>query len=136
MTGTLGQAFTWSLDGGIVGLPNLAGRNFSYALGANDSGMVVGISMFSVGSKSQRPIVWQNGVASQLPFPPGYGSGGARAVNASGLAVGSAFTDPFSPRGVIYGAGSAMIITQTTSTGGYFRTALDINDFRPDRRRG
>src|SRR4051812_4033025 len=36
------QAFTWTLSGGIVGLPNLAGRSFCGSNGANDSGIVVG----------------------------------------------------------------------------------------------
>ena len=32
------QAFTWTLGGGIVGLPNLAGRPFAVSNAANDSG--------------------------------------------------------------------------------------------------
>lgn len=126
--GFLAQAFTWTLDGGIVGLPNLAGRNYSYALGANDSGMVVGISQTAVTTGASRlPIVWQNGVASQLPLPAGYGRGDAFGVNASGVAVGSAFS-PSTARGVIYSGGSATIITQTTANGSFFVTAFDIND--------
>ena len=35
------QAFTWSLGGGLVGLPNLAGRNFCLSNNANDNGLVV-----------------------------------------------------------------------------------------------
>ncbi len=121
------HAFTWTLEGGIVGLPNLAGRDWSFALGANDSGMVVGISQTSANSTTRRPIVWQNGVASLLPLPAGYGRGDALGVNASGVAVGSAF-NPSPPRAVIYSGGSATIITQTTASGSYFVTAFGIND--------
>ena len=36
------QAFTWTSYGGIVGLPNLAGRNHAVSNSANDNGVVVG----------------------------------------------------------------------------------------------
>src|SRR6266567_2654145 len=36
------QAFTWTLNGGIVGLPNLAGRSYAVSNSANDNGVVVG----------------------------------------------------------------------------------------------
>ena len=32
------QAFTWTLNGGIVGLPNLAGRSHAVSNSANDNG--------------------------------------------------------------------------------------------------
>ena len=32
------QAFTWTPGGGLVGLPNLAGRSFAVANSANDTG--------------------------------------------------------------------------------------------------
>lgn len=121
------HAFTWTLEGGIVRLPNPAGRDYSYPLGANDSGMVVGNSQTSLNSSTRRPIVWQNGVASLLPLPAGYGRGDAFAVNASGVAAGSAF-NPSSPSAVIYSGGSATIITQTTASGSFFVMAFDIND--------
>ena len=126
--GTLAQAFTWTFSGGIVGLPNLPGRNYSYALSANDSGRIVGVSQTAVTTGASRlPIVWQNGVASQLPLPAGYGRGDAFGVNASGVAVGSAFS-PSTLRGVIYSGGSAAIITQTTVNGSFFVSAFGIND--------
>ncbi len=110
------EAFYWTLEGGIVGLPNLADLNHSRALGANDSGIVVGITQAAAPSgANRRPIVWQNGVASLLPLPAGYGRGDAHDVNASGVAVGSAFGPATAPRGVIYSGGTGTIITQTTS---------------------
>ena len=36
------EAFSWTLNGGIVGLPNLAGRNFFVSNSANDVGVIVG----------------------------------------------------------------------------------------------
>src|SRR4051812_14360320 len=36
------QAFTWTLMGGIVGLPNLSGRSFAVSNSANDNGIAVG----------------------------------------------------------------------------------------------
>src|SRR5438034_10766948 len=36
------QAFTWTLNGGLVPLPNLPARSFAVANGANDKGSVVG----------------------------------------------------------------------------------------------
>lgn len=32
------EAFTWTLEGGIVGLPNLAGRSYAVSNSANDTG--------------------------------------------------------------------------------------------------
>src|SRR5439155_523015 len=36
------HAFSWTLNGGIVGLPDLAGRSYCVSNSANDSGGVVG----------------------------------------------------------------------------------------------
>src|SRR5216117_3783508 len=36
------QAFTWTLNGGVVGLPNLAGRSYAVSNSANDNGIIVG----------------------------------------------------------------------------------------------
>src|ERR1043166_7116884 len=36
------QAFTWTLQGGLVPLPNIPSRNFAVANSANDKGIVVG----------------------------------------------------------------------------------------------
>ena len=32
------EAFTWTLNGGLVGLPNLSGRNYAVSNSANDTG--------------------------------------------------------------------------------------------------
>lgn len=99
------QAFTWTLQGGIV----------------------VGTAATTAFGSGRLPVVWQNGVVSQLPLPPGETLGDANSVNASNVAVGSVDGGSLQ-RGVIYGGGSASIITQTTSNGSYFLTAFGIND--------
>jgi hypothetical protein len=73
------------------------------------------------------PVIWQNGVVSQLPLPVGQTLGDANSVNASAVAVGSVNAGS-DQRGVIYNGGSATIITQTTANGGFFLTAFGIND--------
>ncbi len=121
------HAFTWTQNGGIVGLPDLAGRSFCVSNSANDSGVVVGTGATTVFGSGRLPVVWQNGVASQLPLPAGQTLGDANSVNASNVAVGSVNAGS-DQRGVIYSGGSATIITQTTTNGSFFLTAFGIND--------
>ena len=121
------QAFTWTLQGGIVGLPNLPSRSYAVSNSANDTGIVVGTAATTAFGSGRLPVVWQNGVVSQLPLPPGETLGDANSLNASNVAVGSVDAGSLQ-RGVIYSGGSASIITQTTSNGSYFLTAFGIND--------
>jgi hypothetical protein len=121
------QALSWTLGGGLVGLPNLAGRNYCVSNSANDSGIVVGTGATTAFGSGRLPVVWQNGVVSQLPLPPGQTLGDANHVNSSGVAAGSVNAGSLQ-RGTIYNSGSASIITQTTPGGSYFLTAFGIND--------
>ncbi len=121
------QGFTWTLAGGLVGLPNLAGRNFCVSNSANDTGTVVGTGSTSSFGSGRLPLVWQNGIVSQLPLPSGETLGDANHVNASGVAVGSVNAGT-AQRGAIYSGGSAAIITQTTPGGSFFTTAFGNND--------
>ena len=121
------QAFTWTLKGGIVGLPNLSGRSYCVSNSANDSGVVVGTGATTSFGSDRLPVIWQNGVVSQLPLPPGETLGDANSVNASNVPVGSVDAGS-NQRGVIYSNGSATIITQTTANGSFFLTAFGIND--------
>ena len=77
------QAFTWTLNGGIVRLPNLAGRSYAVSNSANDNGIVVGTAATTFFGTSRLPVIWQNGVVSQLPLPPGETLGDANSVNTS-----------------------------------------------------
>jgi len=121
------QAFSWTLATGIVGLPNLSGRSFGVSNSANDGGIVVGIGATTAFGSSRLPVMWQNGVVSQLPLPSGQTLGDANHVNASGVVVGSVNAGSLQ-RGVIYSGGSASVITQTTPGGSYFLTAFGLND--------
>src|SRR6476646_11833488 len=58
------QAFSWTLQGGIVGLPNLAGRNHAVANGAADQ-TAVGTAATTLFGSDRLPIKWFNGVVSQ-----------------------------------------------------------------------
>src|SRR5207244_7299086 len=121
------QAFTWTINGGIVGLPNLAGRSNAVSNSANDMGIVVGTAANTLFGTDRLPVIWQNGAVSQLPFPPGETLGDANSVNASGVAVGSVDSGSLQ-RGAIYSGGSGTIIMQTTANGSFFVTAFGIND--------
>jgi uncharacterized membrane protein len=121
------QAFTWTLNGGIVGLPNLAGRNHAVSNSANDNGVVVGTAATTLFGSSRLPVIWQNGAVSQLPLPPGETLGDANSVNASNVAAGSVDGGSLQ-RGAIYSGGSGTIIAQTTANGSFFVTAFGIND--------
>lgn len=121
------QAFSWTQNGGIVGLTNLSGFNYCVSNGANDIGFVVGTCATTVFGSGRIPVMWQNGTAMQLPLPAGETIGDANDVNASGLAVGSVNGGSLQ-RGVIYSNGTANVITQTTSGGSFFVTAFRIND--------
>jgi len=121
------QAFTWTLKGGLVPLPNLPSRSFAVSNSANDKGIVVGTGATTFFGSDRLPLIWEDGVVSQLPLPPGETLGDANSVNASMVAVGSVDAGSLQ-RGVIYSGGSATIITQTTPGGSYFLTAIGIND--------
>src|SRR5438132_2529596 len=121
------QAFTWTLKGGIVGLPNLPSRSYAGSNSANDKSVVVGTGAITEFGSSHLPLIWQNGVVSQLPLPVGETLGDANSVNSSNVAVGSVDAGSLQ-RGVIYSGGSATVITQTTTNGSYFLTAFGIND--------
>ena len=121
------QAFSWTQGGGLVALPNLAGRSFAVSNSANDSGIVVGTAATTAFGSGRLPVIWQSGAVSQLPLPAGETLGDANGVNALGVAVGSVDGGSLQ-QAVIYNGGSATVITQTTPTGCFFVTAFGINN--------
>ena len=123
------QAFTWTQGGGLVGLPNLAGRSFAVANSALDTGAgtVVGTAATTAFGSGRLPVIWHGGVVSQLPLPAGETLGDANDINASNIAVGSV-DGGSTQQAVIYNGASATVITQTTSNGSFFVTAFGIND--------
>ena len=113
------QAFSWTLKGGIIGLPNLSGRNHAVANSAAEDGssqVIVGTASTTLFGSDRLPIKWLNGVVSQLPLPPGETIGDANSVNFSGIAVGSVDAGS-NQQGAIYTGGGGGIITQTTPIG-------------------
>lgn len=121
------QAFTWTQGGGIVALPNLAGRAFCVSNAANNTGAVAGTCASTLFGTARLPVIWQNGAVAQLPLPSGETLGDANDVNAAGVAVGSINSGSLQ-RGVVYNGASATVITQTTSNGSFFLTAFGVND--------
>jgi len=53
------HAFSWTLNGGIVGLPDLAGRSYCVSNSANDSGDVVGTAATTVFGSGRLPVIWE-----------------------------------------------------------------------------
>jgi len=127
--GSPSQAFSWTLDGGTVGLPNLASpaRPFAQANAANDMGVIVGTGTTTAFGSNPLPVMWQNGVASQLALPAGETVGRAFGVNNSNVAVGSVNGGSLE-RAAIYANGAASVITAATDTGSFMTTAYAIND--------
>lgn len=121
------QAYTWTQGGGIVGLPNLAGRAFCVSNAANNSGVAVGTGATALSGTARLPVIWQSGVATQLPLPAGETLGDANDINGSGVAVGSVDAGS-TQQAVIYNGANATVITQTTAGGSFFTTAFGIND--------
>ena len=126
------QAFTWTLNGGIVGLPNLAGRSHAVSNSANDNGVVVGTAATTLFGTSRLPVIWQNGAVSQLPLPPGETLGDANSVNASSVAVGSVDGGSLQ-RGAIYSGGSGDNHYANHSERKFFRHSIRNQRLRPGR---
>ncbi len=121
------QAFSWTQSGGRVALPNLAGRAFAVANAANDNGVVVGTGATTAFGSGRLPLIWNNGVVSQLPLPAGETQGDANDVNSAGVAVGSINAGSLQ-RAAVFTTLGATVITQTTAGGSFFTTAFGIND--------
>lgn len=125
--GTGYQAFYWTTGTGMTALPNLAGRNYAIANAVNDAGIIVGASTTTSFGSGSLPVMWQNGVVTQLTVPAGQGVGQANAINSSGVIVGSV-NSSLAQRAAIFGAGGTTIITATTANGSYMNYAYGIND--------
>jgi uncharacterized membrane protein len=127
--GNSNQAYSWSEGAGFAALPNLASplRPYGVGNGANDSGAIVGTGATTFFGSSALPIIWQDGVASQLPLPAGQTLGRANDINASGIAVGSV-DGGSAEAAVIYAGIHTEIITATTPGGVFMTVAFSIND--------
>jgi hypothetical protein len=121
------HAFTWTLAGGFVGLPNFASRPFSVGNAVNNAGIVVGTGSTTLFGSSPLPLIWQGGVVSQLALPGGFTDGRAFDINNSNVAVGSVGSG-VNERGVVYSGGGAAVIDITTPGGSFMTSAFGVND--------
>jgi probable HAF family extracellular repeat protein len=100
----------WSQANGIVDLGVLPGGSFSYAIGINDRGDIVGCSE-SVGGQ-HNGVLWSGGQMINLNtvVPPGSSRiEDARAINNAGMIVG-------------WGNGRALLLIPDSNRGGHFDT--------------
>jgi len=124
--GVTNQGFMWTGEGGIVGLPNLDGQPFGAANGANDMGQAAGSCAQTFFGSSPLPVIWDNGVVSQLPLPAGETLGRANDINDAGVAVGSV-NGGVLETAAMYTTGGSSRITTATDTGATMTTAFSIN---------
>jgi probable HAF family extracellular repeat protein len=83
------RPFLWTPGSGMQALPTLGGVSGS-ANGINDSGQVVGYARNA--SNRERPFLWTaTGGIQDLGVLPGYNSGSAYAINASGQIAGYSY---------------------------------------------
>lgn len=125
--GSTAPAFVWSAATGMVGLPNLAGRNFAVANDISAGGLIVGTSMTTAFGSGALPVAWQDGVLTALPLPAGQTVGRAEAVNAAGVAAGSV-GGGIAQRGALFTLEGATTITAVTANGSWMTSAFGIND--------
>ncbi|TVQ63600.1 MAG: hypothetical protein EA378_01560 [Phycisphaerales bacterium] len=122
------QAFTWTLSGGLVGLPNSTdpARAFSAGNAVNNSGTVVGSGATTAFGSSPIPLMWKNGSVIVLG-DAGFGAGRANGINNLGVAVGSVGGgNDETP--AIFTEELTTLITTTGPGGVLMRTAFGIND--------
>lgn len=125
--GTGYSAYTWTAQGGMVPLPNIAGRNFAVAYDVNNAGLAVGTSSTTSFGSSPLPVMWNNGVLTALTMPAGFTAGQAYSVNAAGVVAG-AVGGGVSQRGALFVNGVGSLITATTANGSFMNVAFGIND--------
>jgi uncharacterized membrane protein len=125
--GSQALAYTWTAQGGMVALPNLAGRNFAIANDVNDAGLAVGTSATTAFGSSPLPVMWNNGALSALTMPAGFSVGQANSVNAAGVIAG-AVGSGVAQRAVLYSGGIGSVITATSANGSFMTVAFGIND--------
>lgn len=125
--GTGFTAYTWTAAGGMVGLPNLAGRNFAVANDVNNAGLAVGTSSTTSFGSSPLPVMWNNGAITALTMPAGFTVGQANSVNAAGVIAG-AVGSGIAQRAALFVGGVGSLITATTANGSFMTVAFGIND--------
>jgi uncharacterized membrane protein len=110
----------------LTALPNLDGKPYGVANGANDSGMVVGVGANTSFGSGAVPLMWTNGNVTQLSMD-GTGVGRANDVNDGGYVVGS-LGGGISETAAYWNNGAVTQITATTSGGASMTTAFRVNN--------
>jgi uncharacterized membrane protein len=110
----------------LTPLPNLGGRPFGVANGANDSGVVVGVGANTAFGAGAVPLQWTNGSLTLLSTN-GTGVGRANDVNDSGFVVGST-GGGIAETATYWNNGSVTPITATTPGGARMTTAFRVNN--------
>ncbi len=125
--GSNNQAYLWTLDTGLVPLPNDPGRPYGAGSGVNGFGTVVGIGASTAWGSSPLPLIWSGGAVAQLPLPAGQTMGRAYDINDDGLVVGSVNGGSLEAAAV-YASGGTYVVTTLTGTGCYATTFFDVNN--------
>ncbi|MBT9494233.1 MAG: PEP-CTERM sorting domain-containing protein [Paucibacter sp.] len=120
-------AYSWTSQGGMVALPNLAGRKYATANDVNSAGLAVGTSAVTSFGSAPLPVMWSNGAVSALAMPQGFTSGSANGVNAAGVIAGTVGSGSVQ-RAVLFSAGGSSLITATAANGSLMTSAFGIND--------
>src|SRR5262245_45844555 len=124
------QTFSWTQGGGLVGMPNAAtspARPHAAGNGVNTAGIVVGAQGTTASLANPLPMMWQGGVASQIPLPTGQTFGSANDINSSNVIVGSVNGGSAQIAFMSSGGISTQINTLTPG-GAYCVTLFSIND--------
>ena len=126
------NAFVWNATTGTNTILTASNTN-NWAVGVNDSGVIVGMSSSSAGVTddntaytSAAAVVWKNGTPTTLNA-----SGRVFAINNAGLAVGSTGTvGAVNQRAVLYdtNALTTTVIGASASDGATMNTAWNINN--------
>ncbi|WP_077036963.1 PEP-CTERM sorting domain-containing protein [Pelomonas sp. KK5] len=121
--------FIYNASTGMQGQAGLAGHDYGWGYGVNNSGVAVGVQATSTSGAGALPTMWVNGSATQLKLPTGQTVGRAYDINNNGIAVGSVGSD-VNEVGVIYNtvSGKTTQISALTAEGSYMQTAYGISD--------
>src|SRR5262249_48295172 len=130
-TSSSGQAFSWTQGGGLVGLPIYVtvnpARNYDFANGVNNAGVVVGGGGSTASGANPLPLMWQGGGASQIPLRAGQTFGVANDINSSNTIVGSV-NGGSSQIAFMNAGGISTQINTLTPGGAYCVTLFSVND--------
>ena len=83
------HAFQWTAEGGMTDLGTLEGRDWSFAVGINSSGLIAGYSTIPETTNQNRSWIWQDGVGmTVLPLLSGGTFTIATGINDAGQVTG------------------------------------------------